>query len=152
MGVRDHDIFLPKSRSDPKQKILKCKTGRGWGANVVSLLTGLLYVQSLVNNNIILSYRPLLYGLHIQEDFKTLRSYAFNSKDYQVTPGSPWNYAIKLSEDDVDKDLVVVETGIKKGVSPFSTNGAPVMIKAKVGWVDDGLHVLSVWGRRSNEG
>ena len=80
----------------------------------------------------IISCSPLLYGLHIQEDFKTLRSYAFSSKDYQVTPGSPWNYAIKLSEDAIDKDLVAVEKGIKKGVSPFSTDGAPVVIKAKV--------------------
>ena len=76
---------------------------------------------------------PLLYGLQIGEQFKTLRSYQFESKDYQVTPTSPWNYALQVSEDTIDTDLQVVINGIKKGVPPFSKEGAPVMIKAKVG-------------------
>ena len=71
-----------------------------------------------------------MYSLHIKEDFKTLHEYAFKSKDYAVTPGSPWNYAIKLNKE----DFVVVEKGITKGVPPFSNDGAPVQIKAKVWW------------------
>lgn len=74
-----------------------------------------------------------MYSLHIKEDFKTLHEYAFKSKDYAVTPGSPWNYAIKLNKE----DFVVVEKGITKGVPPFSNDGAPVQIRAKVWWGGD---------------
>ena len=49
-----------------------------------------------------------------------------------MTPTSPWNYALQVSEDTIDTDLQVVVSGIKKGVPPFSKEGAPVMIKAKV--------------------
>lgn len=70
--------------------------------------------------------------MQIDEQFKTLKSYAFNSKDYQVTPGSPWNYALQLNEETINSDLEVVVSGLKKGIPPFSKEGAPVRIKAKV--------------------
>ena len=76
---------------------------------------------------------PLLYGLDIVENFTALREYAFQSKDYQVTPASPWNYAVKIQDDSaVDKDLSFVHTGLMKGVPPFSKKGAPVKIVAQV--------------------
>ncbi len=76
---------------------------------------------------------PLLYGLHIKEDFNVLRSYAFESKDYQVTGESPWNYALYLPSDEkAEEDLEVVTRGLQKGYLPFSYEGTPVMINAKV--------------------
>jgi len=80
-----------------------------------------------------------LYSLHIKEDFKTLHEYAFKSRDYAVTPGSPWNYAIKLN----NEDFVVVEKGITKGVPPFSNDGAPVQIKAKGRLLDSWKEVVN---------
>ena len=78
-------------------------------------------------------YRPLLYGLHMDEDFKVLNSYAFDSKDYQVTTNSSWNYALYLrSNETVDQDLAVVVRGMQGGHHPFSYDGTPVMINAKV--------------------
>ena len=71
---------------------------------------------------------PLLYGLHIKENFGILNNYTFESKDYQVTPNSPWNYAIKLS----NEDFIVDERGINEKYHPFSCDGAPVRIHAKV--------------------
>ena len=47
------------------------------------------------SNTISLNCRPLLYGLSIKENSKFCKSYQFDSKDYQVTPGSLWNYAIR---------------------------------------------------------
>lgn len=79
------------------------------------------------------SPRPLLYSLEIAEDFKVLHSYAFESRDYQVTPGSPWNYALKLQNDSQpDKDLTFANKGLELGVHPFSLKGAPGMIVAQV--------------------
>ena len=69
----------------------------------------------------------------MDEQFKELNSYAFESKDYQVTAGSPWNYALYLpSDEEVEQDLQVVVRGMQKGVPPFSYKGTPVMINAKV--------------------
>jgi hypothetical protein len=80
-------------------------------------------------NNAASIYRgALLYGLKIEEEFKTLRSYAFNSKDYQITPGSDWNYAIYLN--DPATDLKFQSTGLIKGKTPFSIDGAPTKITA----------------------
>ena len=79
------------------------------------------------------SYRPLLYGLSIEENFKVLHSYQFASKDYQITPGSPWNYAIQLSGPDPEKAMEVIVDGLKPNLPPFSQQGAPVKIQAKVG-------------------
>lgn len=77
-------------------------------------------------------YRPLLYGLHIEENFKALRSYAFESKDYQVTPGSPWNYALLLHNDyKPDDDLTFISKGLQN-TYPFSPDGAPSYIEATV--------------------
>ena len=69
----------------------------------------------------------------MDEQFKVLHSYMFDSKDYQVTPGSPWNYALYLPNDqEADQELEVVVRGIQKGLRPFSYEGTPVMINAKV--------------------
>ena len=81
---------------------------------------------------IITLYRPLLYGLSIVENFTALRSYEFESKDYQITPGSPWNYAIHLSSDPEKTDMSVTVDGLKPPLPPFSQQGAPVKIQAKV--------------------
>ena len=76
--------------------------------------------------------RPLLYGLRIEEDFKALRSYAFESKDYQVTPGSPWSYALLLHNDyQPENDLKFVSKKLNS-TYPFSPDGAPSYIEATV--------------------
>ena len=80
----------------------------------------------------LLSCRPLLYGLSITENFTALRSYEFESKDYQITPSSPWNYAIHLSSDPEKSDMSVTVDGLKPPLPPFSQQGAPVKIQAKV--------------------
>ena len=78
-------------------------------------------------------HSPLLYGLQIVENFEVLREYAFESRDYQVTPGSPWNYALRLRNDTTpSQDMTYVSTGMEIGVPPFSTEGAPGKIVAQV--------------------
>ena len=76
-----------------------------------------------------LNRRPLLYGLSIKENFKVLHSYQFESKDYQITPGSLWNYAIHPYP---ENDMEVIVDGLKPSLPPFSQQGAPIKIQAKV--------------------
>lgn len=76
---------------------------------------------------------PLLFGLEIKEDFEVLNTYKFQSKDYQITPKSTWNYALRLQDDlQPQQDLRVVYSGLEIGVPPFSLKGAPIMIIAEV--------------------
>lgn len=101
-------------------------------------------VERRFNNAASIFRGPLLYGLDIVENFTALREYAFQSKDYQVTPASPWNYAVKIQDDSaVDKDLSFVHTGLTKGVPPFSKKGTPVKIMAQG-------REFSLWGLTKN--
>ena len=78
-------------------------------------------------------HSPLLYALSMVENFTVLESYAFHSKDYMVLPGTPWNYALLLTDDVMfDNELQYVGTGLQPNVPPFSQKGAPGMILAKV--------------------
>ena len=47
-------------------------------------------------------------------------SYEFESKDYQGTPESPWNYAIHLDSDPRKIDMEVTVDGLKPPFPPFS--------------------------------
>lgn len=67
------------------------------------------------------------------ENFKVLDSYKFQSKDYQITTNSPWNYAVRIHNDSQpDADLKVTNYGLEIGVPPFSLRGAPIIISAQV--------------------
>lgn len=105
-----------------------------------------------------------MYGLEIKEEFKELRSYAYQSKDYQVnndqqvlnkqllylqiTPGSPWNYAIHLTDDNnPSSDLKFQYVGWKEGVIPFSNDGAPSKIQATVLNITNYFLLISVFYR-----
>ena len=62
-----------------------------------------------------------------------LERYSFESRDYQVTPESPWNYALRLRDDShPQQDLTFVSSGLELGVPPFSLKGAPGKIMAQV--------------------
>lgn len=67
------------------------------------------------------------------ENFKVLETYKFQSKDYQITAGTAWNYALRLSNDSQpEHDLKVTSSGLEIGVPPFSLRGTPIAISAEV--------------------
>ena len=62
-----------------------------------------------------------------------LDSYKFQSKDYKITAGTVWNYALRLENDtQPEMDLLVTSRGLEIGVPPFSLRGAPITISAQV--------------------
>jgi hypothetical protein len=100
---------------------------------VILKLPASLRVERRYNNSAAIHYGPLLFGLAMKENFKVLESYKFQSKDYQITTGTPWNYALRLSNDSQpEQDLKVFSSGLEIGVPPFSLRGAPIAISAAV--------------------
>lgn len=74
-------------------------------------------------NSISVERGPLLFGLKIKEKWKKIaREEPF--ADYEVYPGTPWNYALNLSEDfKVEKSKV--------NPTPFSPDEPPIKMHTK---------------------
>ena len=54
-----------------------------------------------------------------------------------MTATTPWNYALYLpSNQEVEQTLAVKVRGMQTGYHPFSSEGTPVMINAKVSEFD----------------
>lgn len=69
---------------------------------------------------------PLLFALKIQEEWKALGYSIPAYPDYEVRPGSPWNYALDLTE----KFTVELDVG-KLGKQLFSYDHCPVCIHTR---------------------
>lgn len=71
------------------------------------------------NGTVSVMWGALLFSLRIGQQFKTLHTYAFQSKDLQVTATTPWNYCI------IKSSLKLVRTGNAPGKLPFSPLNLP---------------------------
>lgn len=90
------------------------------------------------------NYGPLTFSLLIKEDYKKVKSdenAIWDSKwqkdadvdawpTYEIYPGSPWNYALCASSEDL-RQMVVEKREWPSDDFPFSTSSVPVIIKAK---------------------
>jgi len=85
------------------------------------------------NNAVSLERGPLVYSLRIGEKWKQVnkgvpcreRPHA----DWEVTPTTPWNYALDLDERNPAKSVSFTERPI--GRMPFSPEGAPVVARIR---------------------
>jgi hypothetical protein len=85
------------------------------------------------HNALAIERGPLVYSLKIGERWervnedKPLRELPHG--DWEVYPTTPWNYALDVNEDTLNKDLKFEEHSI--GDLPFSPDGAPVTATVK---------------------
>ena len=74
---------------------------------------------------------PLVYSLAIGERWERIDSelpyHEAPHCDYEVYPTTPWNYALCLSKDHLEKEAEFMEYPVTK--IPFSPDGAPVCVK-----------------------
>ena len=81
---------------------------------------------------------PLYYSLKIDEEYSVLKTWTdkFPAKDYQITPKSPWNYALLVNGKDVPASFKVEVK--PTGKVPYEQSAAPVVLTAKArllpGW------------------
>jgi hypothetical protein len=74
---------------------------------------------------------PLLYGLRIDEQWRRIVERP-EVDDWEIDPGSPWNYALALDPDRPESDLTLASAPV--GRQPFAPDAAPCEV--------------TVWGRR----
>ncbi len=84
------------------------------------------------NNALALERGPLLYALKIGEEWKRVNEDKPHRElphaDWEVYASTPWNYALDLTEKNLDT-LIFEEHPV--GDVPFSPEGAPVSVKVK---------------------
>ncbi|MBV9765926.1 MAG: glycoside hydrolase family 127 protein, partial [Acidobacteriaceae bacterium] len=68
---------------------------------------------------------PLVFSLPLEGQWSELKQYAEKSADWQVTPGTDWNYAVELGQ----CEAKVVEHGV--GSTPFDVRNPPVVLEIK---------------------
>jgi hypothetical protein len=99
------------------------------------------------NDSVAIERGPLVYSLKIRENWHEIKSFG-PSKDWEVYPSSPWNYALVLDKNNPAASVKVIEKPM--GAQPFSWDGAPVELTARArrlpSWqiVDDSAGPLPV--------
>jgi hypothetical protein len=82
------------------------------------------------NNALVLERGPLLYALKIGEEWKRVNADKPHRElphaDWEIYPTTPWNYALDLTQENLDT-LIFEEHPV--GDVPFSPEGAPVSVK-----------------------
>ena len=79
-------------------------------------------------NSIAVERGPLIFSLDLQGKWRKLRPRGMTA-DWEVYPGSTWNYALDVNEQTAESALQVHRG--KLGGNPFGLEGVPVRIVAK---------------------
>ncbi len=91
------------------------------------------------NDSIAVEKGPLIYGLKIEEDWRTYDSndarelkveHQEQSPLREVFPASRWNYGLIVDEDDPASSFTIEKLD-EVPLQPFSTENAPIVLKAK---------------------
>ena len=74
---------------------------------------------------------PLYFSLRMVEQFKQLKSYhdSFPCVDWEITPGTPWNFALQIDPHNLDRSFAVETRAV--GKVPYEPAAAPVVLKGK---------------------
>jgi uncharacterized protein len=87
------------------------------------------------NNAVAIQRGPLVYSLKIGEDWRKVKDWPdFKAKtaqcaDWAIYPTTPWNYALQLDPDNLEKSLKFEKIGIKDYI--FDSTMAPVKLTVK---------------------
>jgi hypothetical protein len=109
------------------------RVARTWkaGDRVTVTLPMPIRTTRWVNASVALSRGPLVFSLKMGEDWRELthgmKQPAISpSKDWEVLPTTPWNYALVLDPAQPSRSIAVQERPV--GASPFSPSGAPIAL------------------------
>jgi len=99
------------------------------GENTITLELPLrIRAERRFNDSVALSRGPLLLALQIGEEWRQIGGEP-PAPDWQVSPTTPWNYALDLDPAQPETDLTVEAR--PPGRQPFSPEGTPVVVRAR---------------------
>lgn len=103
---------------------------RTWKANDRIELTLPMQVRASkwFHNSVAVERGPLVFSLAIGEVWRKEKQTG-PATDWEVFPTTPWNYALQLDPLHPERSFQVEERSV--GRQPFSTEGAPVILKAR---------------------
>eukprot|EP01116_Phalansterium_solitarium_P013518 TRINITY_DN30900_c0_g1_i1.p1 TRINITY_DN30900_c0_g1~~TRINITY_DN30900_c0_g1_i1.p1 ORF type:complete len:747 (-),score=282.91 TRINITY_DN30900_c0_g1_i1:136-2376(-) len=88
------------------------------------------------NGSVAVFRGALLYGLSIGENFTTLATYAFESRDYSVQPTTNWNVALVIADLANPQQSLTFKRNGPPGPIPYAVNNPPVVINAQGRWIN----------------
>jgi uncharacterized protein len=90
-----------------------------------------LRAETRYNNAVTLLRGPLVFSLKIGEKYTALKSHhaTFPVTDWEITPTTPWNYALAIDRAHPEKSIKVQKTPIAR--VPFRQDSAPVILQVK---------------------
>ncbi len=122
---------------------------RTWndGDTVVLTFPARLEATTQINNSVAVRRGPLVFSLRITEQWRQTASFPAGFGEYEIRPGSAWNYGLVVDRADPGR-TISVRTGAMPG-NPFVAATTPVTLVAaarKVAWgtIDDGMRTAEV--------
>ena len=115
-----------------------------------------LRLEKRYNNSVSVLRGPLYYSLRIDKEYKSTRINYDNfgykgSTDWEIYPGSAWNYGLMIDENNLSRGLDVSENQISK--FPFADKGDMIWSSdsAKyIPWEKDAAVVITTRGMKIN--
>jgi hypothetical protein len=122
---------------------------RTWssGDTVVLGFPARLEATTQINNSVALRRGPLVFSLRITEEWRQTASFPAGFGEYEIRPGSAWNYGLVVDRADPGRTISVRTRAMPR--NPFVAATTPVTLVAaarKVAWgtVDDGMRTAEV--------
>ncbi|MHA4896758.1 beta-L-arabinofuranosidase domain-containing protein [Pedobacter sp. PWIIR3] len=115
---------------------------RNWNDNdrVVLNFPMQISTSKQVNNGVSIERGPLVYALKIKPAIKNVKEFAVKGfYETEITPASPWNYALLLGGGRLNEQFTVVKKQMPQ--NPFVQEETPVQLRVKAkqlpGWTMD---------------
>ncbi|MBI4831659.1 MAG: glycoside hydrolase family 127 protein [Candidatus Lindowbacteria bacterium] len=101
-----------------------------WGehTHVTLRLPARFQTQTRPGGAVSIERGPLVFSLKLREEWRQIGG-ALPHADWEVEPTTPWNYALEIDRQNLDKSLSFESYPL--GACPFSPEGAPVRVRAK---------------------
>jgi Beta-L-arabinofuranosidase, GH127/Ricin-type beta-trefoil lectin domain-like len=94
------------------------------------------------------SYGPLSFSLQINENYALINGSSSSSPEYQVTPGSAWNYGLVLNNSNPASSFAVKKASGTVAVNPFTQSTVPVTMAVAAQqipqWTADDQNVVNL--------
>jgi hypothetical protein len=93
-----------------------------------------------------IDYGPLTFSLRINEKWQKYGKPNPNWPEWEVYPGSPWNYGLDIDPENPSKSITVFKRSGPLPANPFKFEDAPLQLRAPARripeWKMDSLNVV----------